>query len=136
MLFQLLFKKPKPRYFTKLKKRYRGILDAINDFGISLFLDTSNMLSLCTFETFYAVNFATSDMLPLVVFRIINFATFIIIFFLKLKTRFKNSLERLLVVAWLFDELTPERYFIKSLNDDGDSLEEEECLPGVIRLGW
>ena len=49
---------------------------------------------------------------------------------------FKNSLERLLVVAWLFDERGPEHYSIKPLNDNGDSLEKEECLPGVIRLGW
>ena len=49
---------------------------------------------------------------------------------------FKNSPERILVVAWLFDERAPERYFIKPLNDEGDSLEEEECLPGIIRLGW
>ena len=49
---------------------------------------------------------------------------------------FKNSLERPLVVAWLFDERPPKRYIIKPLNDDGDSLEEEECLPGVIRHGW
>ena len=37
-------------------------------------------------------------------------------------------------MAGLFDERAPDRYFIKPLNDDGDSLQEEECLPGVTRL--
>ena len=68
-------------YFTKLKKRYRGILDAINDFGISVFLDTSNMLSLCTFETFYAVNLCYFWHAGIGRFSYYKFATFIIIFF-------------------------------------------------------
>ena len=32
-------------------------------------------------------------------------------------------------MAWLFDERAPERYFIKPLNDDGDSVEVEQYLP-------
>ena len=70
------------------------------------------------------------------VYVIIIIFLLLFILFFKLTTWFKNSLERLLVMAWLFDESAPERYFIKPLNDDGDALEEEECLPGVIRLGW
>ena len=32
------------------------------------------------------------------------------------------------------DERALERYFIKPLNDDRDSLEDEECLPGSSDL--
>ena len=41
--------------FVKPKNRYLGILWAMNGFGISVFSDTSNTLSLCTCELFSAI---------------------------------------------------------------------------------
>ena len=40
-----------------------------------LISDTSNMLSLCIFELFYALNFTTSNMLSFDSFCAIHFAT-------------------------------------------------------------
>ena len=51
-------------------------LDAINDFGICVFSDTSNMLSLCIFELFYALEFATSNILSFDIFCAISLSTF------------------------------------------------------------
>ena len=45
------------------KKRYRGFLDAINGFGINVFSNTFNMLSLSIFELLYALSFVTSSIL-------------------------------------------------------------------------
>ena len=76
-LFRLPLKKQKTRYFRKIEKknRYRSILDAINGLGISIFSDTSDALSLCIFELFNALNFATSNILSFDVSFDINFAT-------------------------------------------------------------
>ena len=38
--------------FRKEKKLYRCFLDALNGFGINVFLDTFSMLLLCIFDLF------------------------------------------------------------------------------------
>ena len=75
MLFRLPFKK-RNRGFLEEKKRYRGILDAVDSFVISVFSETFNTLSLCIFELFYAVNVATSNRLSFDVFLCYIFCYF------------------------------------------------------------
>ena len=62
-----------------LRKRYRGLLYAINNFGIRVFSETSNMLSLGIFElfyVFYVLNITTSNILSFGIFLCaINLAT-------------------------------------------------------------
>ena len=53
----------------------------------------------------------------------------------KIKTK-DNSLERIFVVVWLFGESDPKRYFLEALNDEGDSLKDEEGLSEVTIQSW
>ena len=64
MFFLVLFRLPfENRNQDILEKEDTDIFDAINGFGISEFSDIFNMLSLCIYEFFYALNFAISKML-------------------------------------------------------------------------
>ena len=68
MLVRLTLNTRNRDFFRKIKKLILRFLDAINGFRLSVFSDTSNMLSLCIFELFHALNFAATRILPFNVF--------------------------------------------------------------------